>query len=85
MYHILVVDDEIRIRSIVRKYAEFEGHTVTEAGDALLRISHDSFCAVDLAMFADLTDEELFNFTETLGRLQAAVTALAPERKEQAE
>ena len=35
MYHILVVDDEMRIRSIVRKYAEFEGHTVTEAGDGM--------------------------------------------------
>ena len=35
MYHILVVDDEVRIRSIIRKYAEFEGHTVTEAGDGM--------------------------------------------------
>jgi len=35
MYHILVVDDEIRIRSIIKKYAEFEGHTVTEAGDGM--------------------------------------------------
>ena len=35
MYHILVVDDEARIRSIIRKYAEFEGHSVTEAGDGM--------------------------------------------------
>ena len=35
MYHILVVDDETRIRSLIRKYAEFEGHTVTEAGDGM--------------------------------------------------
>ena len=35
MYHILVVDDESRIRTIIRKYAEFEGHTVTEAGDGM--------------------------------------------------
>ena len=35
MYHILVVDDEIRIRSIIKKYAEFEGHTVTEAADGM--------------------------------------------------
>ncbi len=35
MYHILIVDDEIRIRSMIRKYAEFEGHTVTEAGDGM--------------------------------------------------
>ena len=35
MYKILVVDDEMRIRSIIRKYAEFEGHTVVEAGDGM--------------------------------------------------
>ena len=35
MYHILVVDDESRIRSIIRKYAEFEGHKVTEAADGM--------------------------------------------------
>ena len=35
MYHILVVDDESRIRAIIRKYAEFEGHEVTEAGDGM--------------------------------------------------
>ena len=35
MYHILIVDDESRIRSIIRKYAEFEGHTVTEAADGM--------------------------------------------------
>ena len=35
MYHILVVDDEARIRSIIKKYAEFEGHEVTEAGDGM--------------------------------------------------
>lgn len=35
MYNILVVDDEVRIRSIIKKYAEFEGHTVTEAGDGM--------------------------------------------------
>lgn len=35
MYSILVVDDEARIRSIIKKYAEFEGHKVTEAGDGM--------------------------------------------------
>ncbi len=35
MYHILVVDDESRIRAIIRKYAEFEGHTVSEAADGM--------------------------------------------------
>ena len=35
MYHILIVDDEARIRSIIKKYAEFEGHAVTEAADGM--------------------------------------------------
>ena len=35
MYNILVVDDETRIRSIIKKYAEFEGHNVTEAADGM--------------------------------------------------
>ena len=35
MYHILVADDESRIRALIRKYAEFDGHRVTEAGDGM--------------------------------------------------
>ncbi len=35
MYNILVVDDEARIRSIIKKYAEFEGYAVTEAADGM--------------------------------------------------
>ena len=31
MYHILVVDDEPKIRSMIRKYAEIENYKVTEA------------------------------------------------------
>ena len=35
MYNVLVVDDEARIRSMIKKYAEFEGYTVTEAADGM--------------------------------------------------
>ena len=35
MYRILVVDDEAKIRLLLRKYAEFEGHTVTEAENGM--------------------------------------------------
>ncbi|MBQ5649742.1 MAG: response regulator transcription factor [Clostridia bacterium] len=35
MYKILIVDDEARIRDLIRKYAEFEGHSVSEASDGL--------------------------------------------------
>lgn len=45
MYKILVVDDEAKIRQIVRKYAEFEGHSVEEACDG--------FQAVNMALQND--------------------------------
>lgn len=35
MYHLLIVDDEEKIRALIRKYAVFEGHTVTEAADGM--------------------------------------------------
>ncbi len=35
MYQILVVDDEEMIRELIKKYAVFEGHNVTEAGDGM--------------------------------------------------
>lgn len=35
MYKILTVDDEEMIRALIRKYAEFEGHEVTEAADGM--------------------------------------------------
>ena len=38
MYKILVVDDEFRIRQIIRKYAEFEGYEVDEAVDGMQAI-----------------------------------------------
>ena len=34
MTKLLVVDDEENIRAIIRKYAEFSGYSVTEAGEA---------------------------------------------------
>ena len=38
MSKILVVDDEFRIRQIIRKYAEFEGYEVEEATDGMQAI-----------------------------------------------
>lgn len=35
MYQILVVDDEQMIRELIKKYAVFEGHTITEAADGM--------------------------------------------------
>ncbi len=35
MYRLLVVDDEEMVRKLIRKYAEFEGHEVTEAENGM--------------------------------------------------
>ena len=35
MYKILVADDEQKIREVIREYAEFEGHEVSEAIDGM--------------------------------------------------
>jgi DNA-binding response OmpR family regulator len=35
VYSILVVDDEAKIRTLIKKYAEFEGHKVYEAVDGM--------------------------------------------------
>ena len=46
MYNILVTDDEEMIRKLIRKYAEFEGHSVSEACkgmDALIQIKNKHF------------------------------------------
>lgn len=38
LYKILVVDDEVNIRKVVREYAEFEGYEVEEAEDGMQAI-----------------------------------------------
>ena len=46
MYNILIVDDEEMIRKLIRKYAEFDGFTVTEAVDgmdAVNKFNHGDF------------------------------------------
>lgn len=35
MYKILIADDEQKIREVLREYAEYEGHEVTEAVDGM--------------------------------------------------
>ena len=39
MYQILIVDDEMQIRELVKKYAQFEGYEVSEACNGLEAIS----------------------------------------------
>ena len=48
MARLLVVDDEEKIRLIIRKYAEMEGHQVTEAKDGIEAVS---ICALEASPY----------------------------------
>ena len=62
MYKILVVDDETMIRSLIRKYAEFEGHTVVEAVDGMDAISRFKTDGADIIIM-DIMMPELDGFS----------------------
>ena len=62
MYNILVVDDEARIRSIIKKYAEFEGHTVTEAADGMEAVHFCRSAEFDIIIM-DIMMPELDGFS----------------------
>lgn len=38
MHHILIVDDEDKIREVIREYAEFEGYSADEASDGMTAV-----------------------------------------------
>lgn len=62
MYNILVVDDEEKIRSLIRKYAEFSGHKVFEAVDGLNAIEVMKKEKIDLIVM-DIMMPEMDGYT----------------------
>ena len=62
MFHILVVDDEEKIRSLIRKYAEFSGHRVSEAADGLKAVNAVKAGDFDLVVM-DVMMPEMDGFT----------------------
>ena len=62
MYKILIVDDETMIRSLIRKYAEFEGHSVVEAVDGMDAISKFKSDGADIIIM-DIMMPELDGFS----------------------
>lgn len=59
---ILVVDDEMKIRSIIRKYAEFEGYEVDEACDGMDAVSKCRINKYDIIIM-DIMMPELDGFS----------------------
>lgn len=50
MYKLLVVDDEPKIREVIREYAEFNGYDVTEAGDGMSAVGLCKLNSYDLVI-----------------------------------
>lgn len=62
MYHILVADDEARIRELIEKYAVYEGYKVTQAKDGRQAIALCSQIPFDLVIM-DIMMPELDGFS----------------------
>ena len=62
MAHLLIVDDEVQIRTLIRKYAEFGGHRVTEAADGMEAIAKAAEAEPDLIVM-DIMMPELDGFS----------------------
>lgn len=62
MYRILVVDDEVGIRSFVKKYAEFDGHEVIEASDGMEAVNIFRAQRIDIIVM-DIMMPELDGFS----------------------
>ena len=63
MKKILVVDDEENIRSIIRKYGEFEGYEVAEACDGMDAIAKVKECSDYDVIIMDVMMPELDGFS----------------------
>lgn len=62
MAHILICDDEAGLRSVIRRYALFEGHEVTEAGDGMEAVALCRTLQFDLILM-DVMMPELDGFS----------------------
>ncbi len=59
---LLIVDDEMKIRTIIRKYAEFDGFEVEEASDGMQAVSMCKLNTYDL-LIVDVMMPELDGFS----------------------
>lgn len=59
---LLIVDDEIKIRALIRKYAEFEGYSVDEAADGMEALAKARDLDFDLIVL-DIMMPELDGFS----------------------
>ncbi|MBQ2881667.1 MAG: response regulator transcription factor [Clostridia bacterium] len=64
MYKILIADDEEKIRQLIRKYGEFDGHKIIEAENGIEAIEKVSAESPDIVVL-DIMMPEIDGFTAT--------------------
>jgi len=83
MYKILVVDDEMNIRRVVREYAEFEGYEVDEAENGMAAIekvkNNDYDLIVMDIMMPKMDGVETLNKLKKLDNFDVPVIALTAD------
>ena len=62
MAEILICDDEAGLRAVIKRYAQFEGHEVTEAGDGIEAVEACKLKAFDIIIM-DVMMPEMDGFT----------------------
>ena len=62
MYKLLIVDDEAKIREVIKEYAEFSGYEVTEAEDGMSAIGLCKLNAVYFFRLQTVCPTAIFNF-----------------------
>ena len=85
MYRILVVDDEDKIRALIRKYAEFEGHTVREAADGMeaVRICREHPDDFDIIMDVMMPELDGFSAVREIRKYSATPVLMLSARGEE--
>ena len=86
MYQLLVVDDEAKIRMMIRKYAEFEGFSVTEAEDGMQAVT---ICRKDprrfdlIVMYVMMPELDGFSAVREIRKISSAPVLMLSARGEE--
>ena len=84
MARLLIVDDEVKIRELIRKYAVFEGHEVDEASDGFTAVRMAEQNDYDLiVMDVMMPDLDGFSAVKAIRKMKATPVIMLSARGEE--
>ena len=84
MARLLIVDDEVKIRELIRKYAVFEGHAVDEASDGFTAVRMAEQNDYDLiVMDVMMPDLDGFSAVKAIRKMKATPVIMLSARGEE--